>query len=75
MEMEGFNVIGKLSGTGNVSCLSCGYGGTCRISAVLLLFGQGSVPSKDKYTAIENQKDVIEKANEIGRKIRESLIK
>lgn len=75
MEMEGINVIGKLSGTGNVSCLSCGFGGTCRISAVPLLFGKGAVPSKDKYTAIEDQKDVIEKAKEIGRKIRESLIK
>lgn len=75
MEMEGFNVIGKLSGTGNVSCLSCGYGGTCRISAVPLLFGIGAVPSKDKYMAIEDQKDVIEKANEIGHKIRDTLIK
>ncbi|NJD75917.1 MAG: flavodoxin family protein [Candidatus Methanoperedens sp.] len=69
MQMEGINVIGKLSGTGNVSCLSCGYGGTCKISAVPLLFGQGAMPSKDKYTAIEDQKDIIEKANEIGRKI------
>lgn len=75
MEMEGFNVIGKLSGTGNVSCLSCGYGGTCKISGVPHLFGKGAVPSKDKYTAIEDQKDVIEKANEIGHKIRESFIK
>lgn len=75
MEMEGINVIGKLSGTGNVSCLSCGYGGTCKISAVPLLFGKGAVPSKDKYTAIEDQKDVIEKANEIGRNIREILAK
>ena len=74
MEMEGINVVGKLSGTGNVSCLSCGYGGTCRISGVPFLFGKGAVPSKDKYTAIEDQKDVIEKANEIGHKIREILI-
>ncbi len=74
MEMEGINVIGKLSGTGNVSCLSCGYGGTCKISAVPLLFGQGAEPSKDKYTAIEDQKDVIEKANEIGHKIRDMLV-
>lgn len=74
MEMEGINVIGKLSGTGNVSCLSCGYGGICRISGVPFLFGKGAVPSKDKYTAIEDQKDVIEKANEIGHKIREILI-
>lgn len=75
MGMEGINVIGKLSGTGNVSCLSCGYGGTCRISAVPLLFGQGAAPSKDKYTAIESQKDVIDKANEIGNKIRDILVK
>jgi multimeric flavodoxin WrbA len=74
MEMEGINVIGKLSGTGNVSCLSCGYGNTCKISAVPLLFGKGAVPSKDKYTAIEDQKDVIEKAKEIGHKIREMLV-
>lgn len=73
MEMEGINVIGKLSGTGNVSCLSCGYGHTCKISAVPLLFGKGAVPSKDKYTAIEEQKDVIGKANEIGHKIREMI--
>src|SRR5659263_74331 len=30
----------NLSGTGNVSCLSCGYGHTCKISAVPLLFGK-----------------------------------
>lgn len=69
MEMEGINVIGKLSGNGNVSCLSCGYGGSCRISAVPLLFGRGAVPSGGKYTAIEDQKDVIDKANEIGHEI------
>lgn len=73
MQMEGINVIGKISGIGNVSCLSCGYGGKCRISAVPLLFGKGAMPSKDKYIAIEEQKEVIEKANEIGHKIREIL--
>ncbi len=75
MQMEGINVIGKVSGTGNISCLSCGHGGTCRISGVPLLFGKGAVPSKDKYIAIEEQKDVIEKANEIGHKIREMLVR
>ncbi len=74
MQMEGINVIGKVSGTGNISCLSCGYGGTCGISGVPHLFGKGAVPSKDKYTAIEDQKDVIEKANEMGQKIREMLV-
>jgi len=43
MQMEGINVIGKVSGTGNIACLSCGYGGTCRISGVPLLFGEGAV--------------------------------
>ena len=38
------------------------------------MFGQGAVPSKDKYVAIEEQKDVIEKANEMGHKIRDMLI-
>lgn len=33
----------------------CRYGGTCMISGVPLLFGQGAVPSRDKYTAIEDQ--------------------
>jgi len=74
MQMEGINVIGKVSGTGNISCLSCGYGGACGISGVPLLFGEGAVPSRDKYTAIEDQKDVIEKAKEIGQKIREMLV-
>lgn len=74
MQMEGINVIGKVSGTGNIACLSCGYGGTCGISGVPLLFGKGAVPSKDKYISIEGQKDVIEKANEIGQKIMEMLV-
>ena len=74
MEMEGINVIGKISGTGNITCLSCGYGGPCGISGVPMLFGAGAIPSKDKYTAIEDQKEVIEKANEIGCKIREMLV-
>ncbi|MFZ3383053.1 MAG: flavodoxin family protein [Candidatus Methanoperedens sp.] len=73
MQMEGINVVGKVSGTGNISCLSCGYGGTCGISGVTMLFGKGAVPSKDKYIAIEDQKDVNEKAKEIGQKIREML--
>ena len=73
MQMEGINVVGKVSGTGNISCLSCGYGGICGISGVLMLFGKGAVPSKDKYISIETQKDVIEKAKEIGQKIREML--
>ncbi|NJD51649.1 MAG: flavodoxin family protein [Candidatus Methanoperedens sp.] len=73
MQMEGMNVIGKVSGTGNIACLSCGYGDTCGISGVRLLFGKGAVPSKDKYISIESQNDVIEKAKEIGQKIREML--
>ncbi len=38
------------------------------------MFGKGAVPSKDKYTAIEGQKEIIEKANEIGHKTREILV-
>ncbi|MFZ3168753.1 MAG: hypothetical protein WA130_14145 [Candidatus Methanoperedens sp.] len=74
MQMEGINVVGKVSGTGNIACLSCGYGGACGISGVPLLFGKGAVPSKDKYISIEGQKDVIEKAKEIGQKVREMLV-
>lgn len=65
----GLNVIGKISARGNPPCLSCGFGETCPYSNVLHIWGKDAKVTPDKYNAVENQPEVMDRARQLGRQI------
>lgn len=69
MLMDRMDLIGQIEVTGNVPCLTCGKGDECEMSAVPLLFGKDAKASVDKCIAVEDQKDVWQKAFDLGRKL------
>ena len=73
MTMDRMNLIGQLSVKGNVPCLTCGKGDECEMSAVPLLFGENAKASADKCITVEDQTDVWEKAEALGRKIADNI--
>lgn len=69
----GVKVIGKVTGRGNPPCLFCGAGEKCEYSNVIRIWGKGARVTEDKFSRIEDQKEVIAKAINLGKQIREAL--
>ncbi|SEM29150.1 MULTISPECIES: flavodoxin family protein [unclassified Candidatus Frackibacter] len=72
-EMEQMNLLGTVMADGNVTCLSCGYGEECEVSALPMLFGEDCEITDDKFTSIEEQDEVTDKAKELAQKFRSEL--
>jgi multimeric flavodoxin WrbA len=72
-EMEQMNLLGTIMADGNVTCLSCGYGEECEISALPMLFGEDCEITDDKFTSIEEQKEIVKKAKGLAQKFNEKL--
>lgn len=73
MEMERMVVLGRVTATGNVPCLSCGYGTECKVSAVPWIFGEVDSITEDMFTRVEDQPGVMEQAVRLGTEIKERL--
>ncbi len=73
MRFEGMKIIGTIKIRGNVPCLTCGEGNTCKMSGVPILFGESAKASSDLCTSVEDQDGVLEKANRLGRKLSKRL--
>ena len=69
LEREGMQVIGRLTVFGNPPCLSCGYGDTCPMSSLPVVFKGDVTTTPDKFMRAEEQSEVWEQAQEVGRKI------
>lgn len=72
-EMEQMNILGTIKGNGNVTCLSCGYGEECKVSALPMLFGEDCEITEDKFTCVEEQKEVVDKAKTLAQKFEQTL--
>lgn len=66
--MERMNHVEALSITGNVPCLTCGYGDECKNSGVPHLHGKEAKASADYCVSVEEQ-PVWEKATQSGKLI------
>jgi len=75
MRMENMKVIGTVLIRGNVPCLTCGEGSTCKMSGAKTLFGKNVKASSDLCVRVEDQPDVWEKINKLGHKLRDRLSK
>jgi len=71
--MEQMVVLGQVAATGNVPCLSCGYGVDCPTSAVPWIFGKVDSITDDMFQRIEDQPEVTEFATRLGREIGQRL--
>lgn len=71
--VEGFylynfiETIAKVSGQGAASCFTCGYGETCKVGAVNMLFGKGVKITEEIIPQVTKQPEVMEAAVAAGK--------
>ena len=65
-DYEHMELVGQLSIQGNLPCLTCGQGDTCRMSAVQLMYGQDAKTSEIGYARVEDQAAVWAAAARLG---------
>jgi len=65
--------IAKVAGQGAASCFTCGYGETCKVGVVNMLFGEGTKITEDMIPQVHKQPDVMAAAAEAGRMLGERL--
>ena len=74
-DYERMDLVGQLTIQGNLPCLTCGQGDTCKMSAVKLLHGPDARTSDIGYNRVEDQQQVWQEAARLGRRIGERLQK
>lgn len=67
------DTVGKVSGQGAACCFICGYGETCKVGAVQMLFGPDCKITEEIIPKIEKQPKVLEAAQAAGRALGERL--
>jgi len=65
--------VAKVSGQGAACCFICGYGETCKVGAVQMLFGPGCKITDEIIPKIEKQPQVLAAARDAGRALGERL--
>ncbi len=77
--IEGFylysfiETIAKVSGQGAASCFTCGYGETCKVGAVNMLYGEGVKITEDMIPQVTKQPDVMDAAIAAGKALGDRL--
>ncbi|MCK4847460.1 MAG: flavodoxin family protein [Candidatus Heimdallarchaeota archaeon] len=67
LRMERMDHIGTVKIRGNVPCLTCGQGSTCKMSGVPVLFGSGTKASSKLCINVENQIDTWREITRLGK--------
>ncbi|MCM1991792.1 flavodoxin family protein [Oceanirhabdus seepicola] len=65
--------VGALSIGGNASCYKCGKGETCGNSAFRAKFGDDAKITKDVFYVFDKDKEAVERATMLGKKIAEVI--
>jgi hypothetical protein len=73
MMEEGMNNLGSLVLVGNPPCIRCGYGDRCELSGVKMLHGPQATVESLGVRRFEDDDTLVEKARQLGLKIRASL--
>lgn len=69
LERRGMHVVGTVKAIGNAPCLSCGHGEGCFHGALPRLYGEDLTVTPDKFRRIEDQPQVLEEADRVGREL------
>jgi multimeric flavodoxin WrbA len=75
LTLEGMEVLGHIKVTGNPECMVCGYGQSCPMSALPWIFGEDTEVTPEKFCKAEDQEEVRQQAESLGREIAERLKK
>lgn len=73
MNYNFIETITKVSGQGAASCFTCGYGETCKVGAVAMLFGPGTKITEDMIPDVTKQPEVIAAAEQAGKLLAQRL--
>jgi len=73
MMEEGMQFVGALKLQGNVPCLRCGYGDSCTMTGLKMLYGPMASVDSVGIKQFEEQPFQLEGAGELGRKLAEAL--
>ncbi len=73
MMEEGMNFVGAVKISGNVPCVKCGYGDTCKMSGITMLYGPDATVDSVGIKAFEQQPIAVDAAPQLGRQIAEAL--
>ncbi len=74
MMEEGMHFVGHMVVTGNVPCIKCGFGDTCDMSAIKMLHGADATVADVGVQRIEEDRDNLNRARELGQHLRESVL-
>lgn len=65
--------VAKVSGQGTACCFSCGYGETCKVGVIHMMFGEGTKITEDIIPRVQKQPDAIKAAEDAGKLLGERL--
>lgn len=74
MMEEGMTHLGSLVILGNVPCIRCGYGDTCKASGVKMIHGPEATVESVGVRAFEGDESLVETARQLAEKIRQSVL-
>ena len=75
LTLEGMEVLGQLKVVGNPECMVCGYGQSCPMSALPWIFGDDTEVSPEKFCKAEDQNEIWQQTEILGKQIDERLRK
>ncbi|MGQ3685602.1 MAG: flavodoxin family protein [Candidatus Loosdrechtia sp.] len=75
MMEEGMQFVGALKLQGNVPCIRCSFGDECKMSGIKMLYGSMATVDSVGIKQFEQQPVLVQGAQELGRKIAETLSK
>ena len=73
LQMDRMKIIGQLTLKGNVPCLTCGHGDDCEMSGVPFLHGKNAKATAKNCVKVENQKQVWNKLQQLGKQLANQL--
>lgn len=75
-EINAYNFIetvAKVTGLGAPCCWTCGYGETCKVGAINMLYGPEMKIAEDKIPDVRKQPDVVKAAEDAGKLLGKKL--
>ncbi|WP_300673810.1 flavodoxin family protein [Desulfoluna sp.] len=73
MHEEGITFVGAVKITGNVPCMKCGFGDTCKKSGVTMIYGPDATVDSVGIKTFEKQSLSFESAEALGKEIARRL--
>ena len=75
MMEEGMNFLGSVKIRGNIPCIRCGYGDTCEMAGLKMIFGPEATVDTVGVNTFEARPDTEKAARDLGAALREALKK